>query len=404
MPSVTLYFKVHQPYRLKNYSYNDIDVLHSYIDEDATAIKLSQIADECYLPANGILLDLLRENAGKFKMSFSISGVVLEVLEKTRPDVIRSFRQLVRTGNVEILSETYYNSLSWLHNKEVFDQQVLQHDKIVKRLLGTAPSVFRNTELIYNNDLARHIAGMGYKGILCEGLQRILKGRDPNMLYAAPGNGDFGVLLRHVNLSDDIAFRFDDANWNEFPLTAEKFAQWIHLHEGEKNNINLLMDYETFGIHKKADSGIFDFLRALPSRVLANDSFSFATPSEILQKNYPADMYDVPHFISWEDKSVENCVWCENMEQNNMLKKIYSLAAPIMASNSETIIETWQRLQCADYFYYMGEVDSHDISNPYSSAEAAYRNYNNIVTDFEISLIRHNLDNFKNKSLSNNLH
>jgi alpha-amylase len=404
MPSVTLYFKIHQPYRLHNYSLDDITVKHAYADEEATANVISQMADECYLPANEILLSLLRENNGKFKVAFSISGATLEILEKYRPDVVKSFRQLVRTENVEILAETYYNSLSWLHNKKEFEEQVNKHDRIVKKLLGIAPTVFRNTELIYNNDLAKHIAGMGYKGILCEGLDKILKGRSSNHLYAAPDNGDFGILLRHVNLSDDIAFRFDDSNWNEFPLTAEKFAQWIHSHVEEKNNINLFLDYETFGVHKKSGSGIFDFLKALPGHVLSNTDFTFTTPSEVLQKNYPTSIYDVPQTISWEDKSVENCVWCECMEQNNMLKKIYSLSNAVHAAMNDEITETWQRLQCADYFYYMGAGNTHCSANPYSSTEAAYKNYNNIITDFEIGLINYNLEKFKNKSLSNKLY
>lgn len=404
MPSVTLYFKIHQPYRLQNYSLKDINVKHSYIDEEATAAFISLMADECYLPANEILLSLLRENNGKFKVAFSISGVTLEILEKYRPDVVKSFRQLVRTDNAEILAETYYNSLSWLHSKKEFEEQVNKHGRIVKKLLGTAPVVFRNTELIYNNDLAKHIAGMGYKGILCEGLERILQGRSSNHLYAAPYNGDFGILLRHVNLSDDIAFRFDDSNWNEFPLTAEKFTEWIHNYVEEKNNINLFLDYETFGVHKKKESGIFDFLKALPGHVLSNPGFTFSTPSEVLQKNYPTDIYDVPQTISWEDKSVENCVWCENMEQNNMLKKIYSLSNTVHAAMNDELTEIWQRLQCADYFYHMDAGNMHCSANPYFSAEEAYKNYNNIITDFEIRLINYNLEKFRNKSLSNKLY
>lgn len=407
MPSVTLYFKVHHPYHLQEYSLKDINVTHDYLNEEVTAAHISQVADECYLPCNNILYSLLRQYKNRFKVAFSISGVTLGILEKYRPDVVKSFRQLVRTGKVEILAETYYNSLSWLYNRREFEEQVIKHDKIVKRLLGTAPAVFRNTELIYNNELAKHIAVMGYKGVLCEGLSKILKGRDPNRVYAAPVNGEFGILLRHVNLSDDIAFRFDDESWNEFPLTAEKFAQWIHRHNEEKSNINLFLDYETFGIHKKAGSGIFDFLKELPGHVLSNPSFTFDTPSGVLQENYPVDIYDVPQIISWEDKSVENCVWCESMEQNNMLKKIYSLSRTVYNSNNDTAYEMWQHLQCADYFYYMNAccaAKKSSAANPYPSLETAYKNYNNIITDFEISLIQYNLEKFKTRSLSYNLY
>ncbi|MEO6719178.1 MAG: glycoside hydrolase family 57 protein [Ferruginibacter sp.] len=410
MPSITLYFKIHQPYSLVEYGFNDIEVQHSYNDLEATKKNISHIADECYLPSNKILLELLRSSNEKFKIAFSISGITLEILEQYRPDVLKSFRRLVRTGCVEILAETYYNSLSWLHSKKEFERQVAKHDVAVKRLLGTAPVVFRNTELIYSNELAKYIANLGYKGILCEGLQRILKNRTPNQVYASPGNGDFGVLLRNVNLSDDIAFRFDDVNWNEYPLTAEKFAQWIHSHHGAETNINLFMDYETFGIHKKKETGIFDFLKAFPEKVLADDNFKFTTPSEVLQYNYPKDIYDVPTTISWEDKSKENCVWCENTQQNNTLKKIYSIENTVYANGDDANIETWGRLQCADYIYNMnvespGHKQNIGSEATSQSAATAYRNYTNILTDFEVTLIRNNLKKYKQHStLINNLY
>ena len=271
MPAATLYFKVHQPYRLRKYGTTDIGSIHTYIDAEATEAAINIVSDECYLPANTILLELLRHYKGQFKIAFSISGTTLEILEKYRPDVLKSFRQLTRTGYVEIMAETYYNSLSWLHNKKEFERQIKLHGAIVKRLLGTEPKVFRNTELIYSNDLAKFINNMGYKGILCEGLYRILQGKTANQVYAAPGNGDFGLLLRNVNLSDDIAFRFGEMSWSEFPLTAGKFAGWLHFHAEDTNNINIFLDYETFGIHKKTESGIFEFLKYLPAAVLARE-------------------------------------------------------------------------------------------------------------------------------------
>lgn len=400
MSAATLYFKIHQPYRLKKYGFTDIDTVHTYIDAQATEAAINIVSDECYLPANKILLELLRENNGKFKIAFSISGTTLELLEKHRPDVLKSFRQLTRTGFVEILAETYYNSLSWLHSKKEFERQIKLHDAIVKRLLGVESSVFRNTELIYNNNLAKFIKQLGYKGILCEGLYRILNGRTANQVYAAPDNGDFGLLLRNVNLSDDIAFRFGEMSWSEFPLTAEKFAGWLHFHAEDTSNINIFLDYETFGIYKKEESGIFEFLKYLPAAILAREGMEFSTPSEALERFYPADIYDVPETISWEDKSKENCVYCENMQQNNMLKKVYSLANLVYAGNNETMLETWGKLQCAEYFYYMSGdkkcSDAHPcITNPFDCSEAAYRNYSNILTDFEITLIKNGLEKYK---------
>lgn len=410
MPSVTLYFKVHQPYRLHHYELKDVNVIHSYIDTEATKKAIDVMSDECYLPANEIIYSLLKEYKGKFKVAFSISGVTLEILDRYRPDVMKSFRQLVRTGDVEILAETYYNSLSWLHSKPEFERQIKKHGEIVKRLLGTEPVVFRNTELIYNNELAAFIAKLGYKGILCEGLQKILNGRTASHVYASPGNGDFGLLLRNVNLSDDIAFRFDDESWNEYPLTAEKFASWIHSHQEEDGNINLFMDYETFGIHKKSSTGIFDFLKALPGHVLSNESYVFTTPSEALENNYPKGIYDVPQTISWEDKSADNCVWCETMEQNNTLRKIYSLCNSVYSGDNESITETWGKLQSADYFYYMSNDNLitkkvKAAGNPYPGNESAYRNYLNILTDLELSLIKYNLEKYKTKNTHvNNLY
>lgn len=402
MPAATLYFKVHQPYRLRKYGNNDIDAIHNYIDEEATAANINNVSDLCYLPSNKILLDLLRENIGAFKIAFSISGVTLELLEKYRPDVLKSFRRLTRTGYVEILAETYYNSLSWLYSKKEFERQVKLHDAIVKRLLGVEPKVFRNTELIYNNQLAQFINQLGCKGMLCEGLNRILNGRTANQIYAAPDNGDFGLLLRNVNLSDDIAFRFGEMSWSEFPLTADKFAGWLHFHSDGSSNINIFLDYETFGIHKKEESGIFEFLKYLPKAVLAREGMEFSTPTEALEKFYPTGIYDVPETISWEDKSKENCVYCENMQQNNALRKIYSLEKLITTTEDKATIENWARLQCADYFYYMSDdkqcSESHPyLENPFNYKEFAYRNYTNIITDFEIRVIENNLTSFKKK-------
>lgn len=400
MPAATLYFKIHHPYRLRRYGYSDIEKTHDYIDEEATKAAINIASDECYLPANEILLNLLRQYNGLFKITFSISGTTLEILEKYRPDVLKSFRRLTRTGFVEIMAETYYNSLSWLHNKTEFERQIKLHNAIVKRLLGVEPKVFRNTELIYNNNLAKFINNLGYKGILCEGLYRILQGKTANQVYAAPDNGDFGLLLRNVNLSDDIAFRFGEMSWSEFPLTAEKFAGWLHFHADDTNNINIFLDYETFGIYKKEESGIFEFLKYLPEAVLAREGMGFSTPSEALDKFYPADIYDVPQTISWEDKSTENCVWCENMQQNNTLKKIYSLSKLVHASEDEVTLEKWGHLQSAEYFYYMSGNKKHSdahpyMNNPFNCCEEAYKNYMNILTDFEITLIKNDLEKFK---------
>ncbi|HJS54898.1 MAG TPA: glycoside hydrolase family 57 protein [Chitinophagaceae bacterium] len=401
MPSVSLSFKVHIPYRLKRFTPGMTGINNSWFDEKACKNTVDRLSDESYLPANKIIHELIKEQKGSFKIAFSFSGTSLELLQKHRPDVLTSFKQLVNTGCVEIFSETYYHSLSWLHSKNEFKRQVQQHDGLIRLLFGTGPAVFRNTELIYNNELAKFIAEMGYKGILCEGLEKILNGRTPNHTYASPGNGDFGLLLRNVRLSDDIAFRFDDPCWNEQPLTAEKYAGWLLSQRENICNVNLFFDYETFGIHKKVDSGIFQFLEHLPSAVLSNTAWKFVTPSEALDNCYPKDIYDVPETISWDNTEMFSCVGSENMMQNNTLRKIYSLENMVTDSGMPGALEWWGSLQSGDHFYYMSNDgrtanDTYRLLNPFNSSEEAFENYKNAVADFEIKLIQKALDDIKN--------
>jgi alpha-amylase len=402
MTSICLYFKVHQPYRLKKYHPMDIDVVHYYRDDAANQKAISQLADECYLPANKILCKQILEHKGKLNVSFSISGTMLELLNRYRPDVLDSFKELVKTGCVEILAETYYHSLSSLHSIKEFKRQVEKHANLVKVLFDKTTTVFRNTELIHNNGLAKIISNMGFKGLLCEGVERILKGRSPNNLFASPGNGDFGLLLRNVRLSDDIAFRFDDESWNEHPLTAEKFAEWLHTRPATEDVINLMFDYETFGVHKKSASGIFEFLDALPAEVLKDEKFIFSTPSFVIKNYYPKGIYDTPSTISWEDRTDASCVWCENMMQNNTLKKIYSVERMVLASKNQKFIDKWGMLQSADYFYYMSEESckaaAYKHYNPFLTPADAFQNYSNIIADFEISLIKYEITRMKKKS------
>jgi alpha-amylase len=404
MTSVCLYFKVHQPYRLKNYKPEDITVNSCYEDPAADAENIDRMADESYLPANEIISQQINEQNGKFRISFSVSGTILELFMRHRPDVIKSFKKLAATGCVEFLSETYYHSLSSFHSSNEFQRQVSKHAELITRLFGKEPVVFRNTELIHNNKIAQIIANMGLKGILCEGVERILKGRSVNQVYTSPGlesyREDFSLLLRNAALSDDIAFRFNDTTWSEHPLTADKFAEWLSSHPANDKVINLFMDYETFGIHKKNDTGIFDFLKSLPSEVLKNDGLKFATPSEVINEQFPKDVYDVPETISWEDKSEASCVWCENVMQNNTLKKIYSIGKLVQQSDCEKSVDLWGRLQAADYFYYMSEkkAEASKYLNPFTTPREAFQNYTNLVTDFEISLIRKGIEKQKKYS------
>ena len=398
MPSVNFCFRIHQPYQLTSYCFNDIGKLHLYEDTMANAIIMDKLAENCYLPANKILMEQIKKSNGKFKFAFSISGTTLELFEQLRPDLIDSFKQLVETGCVEILAETYYNSLSWLHSKTEFDRQVKMHEEMVRKLFNTEPLVFRNTELIHDNELAKHIAEMGYKGMITEGIDVILKGRSPNQTYAAPDNGDFGILLRNTGLCDDIACWFGNAKGSRYALTAEKFADRIfHNYPEDSCNINLFLDYETFGIHKTAQTGIFKFLEQFPGAILANPEYSFKTPAEALDNCYPKGIYDVPETTSLNACYHDGKEWCNNVKQNIVLQKLYKLEILVSETSDERLINTWGKLQSADHFYFV-EGNENNMGHAYhtqnslSHAAAGYQQFVNILTDFEISLITANVE------------
>jgi len=405
MTSVCLYFELHQPYRLRKYLSKDIDACHCYEDATADMESINQLADACCLPANEIIYDQIIQQKGKFRVTFSISGIVLELFQQHRPDIIRSFQKLAATGCIEFLAEPYYHSLSSLYAREEFRRQVLKHLNLIKKLFNVEPVVFKNTGLIHNNKIASVVNELGFKGILCDGVEKILKGRSCNLLYALPENTDFGLLLRNAALSDDIAFRFDDPGWTEHPLTAGKFAAWLHLHPGKTDVINLFLNYETFGIYKNQESGIFEFLKALSPAVLSHNEFIFSTPSEVLVATFPRDVYDVTETISWEDRSNNARLWCGNVMQNNTLKKIYSIEKLVLHSADQRAVDTWGRLQAADYFYYMAEdsrrpaVAKYFI--PFAAPQEIYQHYTNIVADFEISLIKKAIEAKKKASISN---
>jgi alpha-amylase len=386
MTSVCLYFKVHRPYNLKKYLAKDMVVSHSYEDSTADQVDIDQLANECCLPANDIIYEQIIRQQNRFTISFSISGVMLELFQQYRPDVIQSFKKLAATGCVEFLAETYYHSLSSLYSSTEFQNQILQHADLIHHLFGVWPTVFRNTELIHNNRIASWVGELGIKGILCEGVERILQERSCNQLYTVPQNNNLVLLLRNAALSDDIAFRFGDPNWSEHPLTPEKFAAWLHQHPAHTEVINLFMDYETFGIHKKPESDIFTFLEALPGAVLNNSEFVFSTPAKVIERKFPPDVYDVTNTISWEDRSNTNCVWCENVMQNNTLKKIYSIEKLVSHADDHDR-NTWGRLQAADYIYYMDEARK-KYTHPFFSPQEVFQTYTNIVADFEIALIK----------------
>ncbi len=403
MTSLCFYFQVHQPFRIRQYQYDEIGINHFYEDYSKNFEILNKVADKCYLPANKKMLELIKRYDGKFKISYSISGVALEQFEQYRPEVIESFRQLVDTGCVEILSETYYHSLSILYSKQEFKRQVQLHTEKVKQLFGVTPTTFRNTELIFSNEIAQCISEMGFKGMLCEGVDRFLLDRTPNHVYESPGVGEFKLLLKNYRLSDDIAFRFSNREWKDYPLTAEKFANWVHGHAGEAECINLFMDYETFGEHQWRETGIFDFLDSLPEHVLNHPDFNFKMPAELLDSIPSVDIYDVPYTTSWADEERDLSAWNENKMQKYSLHKIYSLEKAVKKTKSNELMEIWSKLTTSDHFYYMStkfwsDGDVHKYFSPFESPYDAHIYFLNVLKDFEETVM-----NYKKQEVQKNI-
>ncbi|MBD3312259.1 alpha-amylase [archaeon] len=389
MVSVCFYFQVHQPFRIRDYSIFDIGNSRCYFkgskDKLDNEAVLRKVADKCYLPANKLLLDLIKKHPG-LKVSFSISGVALEQFQLYYPEVIESFKELVKTGSVELLSETYHHSLAFLHSLREFKRQVSLHKKKVKKLFNVTPRVFRNTELIYNNDLARVVEGMGYEGVLAEGADQALSWRSPNFVYKSPSG--MRVLLKNYRLSDDIAFRFSERSWSEWPLTAPKFAQWVSSVNGNGQVVNLFMDYETMGEHQWASTGIFDFLRALPRELFKHPDNDFKTPSEVIKSYEPVGVFDSPGIISWADIERDISAWQSNKMQRAALKEVYKLEPLVLKSKNKKLISDWRKLQTSDHFYYMctkwfADGDVHKYFNPYESPYDAFINYMNVLRDIK---------------------
>jgi alpha-amylase len=390
MASVCLYFQVHQPYRLRRYSVFDTD--RHYFDEFQNAELLRKVAQRCYLPAGRMLLDAIKEHEGRFRLAFSLSGVVLEQLEQSAPEVIETFAELSATGCVEFLSETYYHSLAFLYSREEFRTQVEMHRALIKKLFGQEPRVFRNTELIYNNDLAHFVSHMGYDGILAEGADQILGTRTPNELYRPPHAPKLKLLLKNYRLSDDIAFRFSNRNWEQWPLTAEKFAQWVNQINGHGQLCNLFMDYETFGEHQWAETGIFDFMRHLPGQILKSSAENrFLTPSQVIDTFQPVGEIDVPHMISWADSERDLSAWLGNAMQSNALHELHKIEAALKEKGDAQLLSDWRRISTSDHFYYMctkywSDGDVHKYFSPYESPYDSYINFMNVLDNIQTRL------------------
>lgn len=385
MPSVCLYFQIHQPPRLRRYSVFDSEP--TYFDDNTNAAIMHKVADKCYRPAMDILLELVNRYDGRFRFAFSVTGCALEQMREHAPDVIERLGQLAASDCVEFLSETYYHSLAFMYSRAEFKEQVDKHKALMQELFGQTPTVFRNTELIYSNDLAAYLRGMGgYGGIITEGADHILQRRSPNVIYHPPGASRLKLLLKNYKLSDDIAFRFSNRGWPDWPLTPEKFARWVDDTSSEGEVCNLFMDFETFGEHQWAETGIFDFLRDMPeSLLLINDQANtFRTPSECVAAFDVTDEYDVPHMISWADTERDLSAWLGNAMQSNALHELYKLEQPVKQSGDAALLDDWRKLTCSDHYYYMctkyfadGEV--HKYFSPYESPYDSYINFMNVL-------------------------
>jgi alpha-amylase len=391
MPSVCLYFQVHQPCRLRRYSFFDVGHIHDYEDETENRRILDRVAQKCYLPANALLLKLIEEQQGKFRIAFSLSGTVLDQIERSRQDVLESFQRLAATGCVEFLNETDSHSLAFLFSPREFKAQILLHRAKVRALFDQDSRTFRHTELIYSNDLAIAVEKLGYAVILAEGTEKILGRRSPNRVYRPVGSGKLRLLLRNYRLSDDVAFRFSDRNWVEYPLTAAKYAHWIHRIRREESVVNLFMDYETFGEHQWEETGIFQFLSTLPGEILRHPEFRFRTPSEAAASHHPTSEIDCPGFISWADEERDTTAWLGNAMQQDAAQTLYKMESAIRRRKGEALLKTWRMLQTSDHFYYMctkwfSDGDVHRYFNPFESPYEAYINYMNILDDLSQSI------------------
>jgi len=388
MKTVCFYFQVHQPWRLKTYRFFQMGNDHNYLDDFTNRAIMQKVARECYLPMNALLLSLIEENKGKIKCSFSITGSAVEQFKAYAPEVLESFKRLAETGCVEFLGETYSHSLSSLYSVDEFKQEVKLHTQMLKEEFGVKSTAFRNTELIYSDEIAKAVEDMGFKTMLAEGAKHILGWKSPNFLYSDAADNKLRLLLRNYKLSDDIAFRFSNEGWPEWPLTADKFAQWVAEENGDV--VNLFMDYETFGEHQKASTGIFDFMKALPAALL-DKGVEFATVSEASKRLQPVAVLHCPYAMSWADEERDVTAWLGNDLQNEAFSKLYALAPKVKKAKNRDFEYVWHFMQNSDHFYYMAtkwfsDGDVHSYFNPYGSAYEAFINYMNVLADFEIEL------------------
>lgn len=389
MPALCLCYEVHEPYQLRRYTVFDMGQNSIYEDDDHNCEALLRAARLCYLPANELMLKLIRRYEGAFRLSFSISGVALDLFEQYTPEVLESFTALARTGCVEFVAETAPHSLAFLYSRQDFDRQVREQADRLEHLFGVKPATFKNTECVYNNDLAAAVAEHGFKAVLAEGADHVLGWRSANYLYRPTGAPKLALLLRNVGLSGDVALRFSDRNWPAWPLRAETFAAWCHGLEGSADIVNIFNDYHIFGLRHEKESGIFDFMEALPAALLAHEEYSFTTPALAAKSLKPVGEVDVPQFMSWEDEGRDLTAWLGNDMQKDAIHALYALGARVAACGG-SLRHDFDRLQTADHFRHMSTKwfsnEAPDRPSPFASPYDAYITYMNVLADFELRL------------------
>lgn len=398
--AMVLYLHVHQPYRIRHYTIFDSGSTHDYFNGASGTLEcneevLNKVALKSYLPTNEILLRMF-EKYPEFKLSLSITGTVLEQMEQFAPEVLESFKKIAATGRVEILAETYHHSLAFFYSTNEFEVQVQKHTDKIKQLFGITPTAFRNTELAYNNDLAYWADKTGYKAIICEGWDKFMGWRSPNYLYRPAYTENIRLLTKNYKLSDDIAFRFSNRDWEEYPLTTVKFMSWTSS-SWDQPLVNLFMDYETFGEHQWEDSGIFKFLEHLPEAWLSEAEHTFMTITEASESFEAVDQLDVPQTTTWADTERDLTAWTGNKMQQGAIEAIYSLEEHILKSADEVLMEDWRKLQTSDHFYYMctkwwNDGDVHAYFSPYESPYMAYMNFMNVYHDLRFRLLEKGMD------------
>ena len=386
--SICIYFQIHHPERLRKYQFFDIGKKHNYFDNYANRSELEDLAENCYLPANALLLDLIKKYEGKFKVAFSISGSAIDQLEMHTPEVIRSFQELAQTGQVEFLAETYSHSLASLsEDTDEFELQVKRHSTAIKELFGKKPVTFRNTSLIYSDKIGKRVADLGFKTMLTDGAKHVLGWKSPNFVYKNALDENLNLLLKNSKLSDDIAIRFSDRNWSEYPLTSEKYVDWVSHSLQDTEVLNLFMNYEVIGHYNRAESGIFDFLRYFIQQIAENPNYQFLLPKEATKKHTAKDILPVPYPISWTDEERDITSWLGNELQKEAFTELFKIQPLVKKKKNAELNEDYSRLQASEHFYFMrtklfSGADYHKYILPYESPYEAFINYMNVLSDF----------------------